>query len=145
MKAFNPVNHNHYLFRKRKFLPCLTLLHPTDKNYQFTYEFSRFRHITFRLACMQQTHRHACIDFFTYSDDHLSRQSGLCPNREPGRRRGYKWTYRSLPIITDHFSIDWPTPQLKCLWAWEGYLGYQVSLPLYFSPATSKFLQADTQ
>ena len=24
---------------------------------------------------------HACIDFATYSDDHPSRQSGLCPNR----------------------------------------------------------------
>ena len=34
----------------------------------------------------------ACIDFFTYSDDHPCRQSGLCPSRERSRSsaRGYK-------------------------------------------------------
>ena len=46
-------------------------------------------------------------DFFTYSDDHGSRQSGLCSRRErsvPGRR-GHMWAYQSFPAF------------LKQLWA----------------------------
>ena len=45
---------------------------------------------------------HACIDFLTYSDDHPSWQSGLCPSgeRSLSTRRGYKWTYRSIPVVS---------------------------------------------
>ena len=44
---------------------------------------------------------HACIDFLTYSDDHASQQSGLCPSRERSLSggRGYMRTYRSFPAV----------------------------------------------
>ena len=55
----------------------------------------RRRHYIIRLACTQRkqnyTLRHACIEFLTYSDDHPSRMSGLCPSREQSQR-GYKRT-----------------------------------------------------
>ena len=49
------------------------------------------------------TLRHACIDFFTYSDDHPSRLSGLCPSRERSlpSRRGHV----DLPIISSGFEM----------------------------------------
>ena len=50
-----------------------------------TYELIRFRRVTgsSRLALhAADTLLHACIDFLTYSDDHPSRQSGLCPSGE---------------------------------------------------------------
>ena len=49
------------------------------------------------------------INSFTYSDDHLSRQSGLCPSREQSRTSmwGYKWTFAAV---------------LKWLRMWEGLL-----------------------
>ena len=53
------------------------------------------------------TLRHARIDFFTYSDDHGSRQSGLCPSRERSvpSRRGHMWPtyYVGLSIISSGF------------------------------------------
>ena len=48
------------------------------------------------------TLRHARIDCFTFSDDHGSRQSGLCPSRERSvqpSRRGHMWAYRSFPAV----------------------------------------------
>ena len=54
---------------------------------------------------------HACIDFLTYSDDHPSWQSGLCPSAE--RSRSTTWenmrTYRSFPAV------------LKWLRLWKGW------------------------
>ena len=47
---------------------------------------------------------HACIDFLAYSDDHASRQSGLCPSGERSRstERG---EYVDLPIISSSFEM----------------------------------------
>ena len=52
---------------------------------------------------------HACIDFLTYSDDHLSRQSGLCPSgqRSWSSRRGYK------RIISSSFEMGTGVKGLK--------------------------------
>ena len=61
------------------------------------------------LACTQQTH---CglhnIDFLTYSDDHPSRQSGLCPSRERSRTstKDINGLYRSLPAVFEWMSAS---------------------------------------
>ena len=48
--------------------------------------------------------RHACIDFFTYSDDHWSRQSGLCPIRVGS---GRLWAGEDKCWPTDQFQRVW--------------------------------------
>ena len=48
---------------------------------------------------------HACIDFLTYSDDHASRQSGLCPSGERSRS-STRGKYVDLPIISSSFEMS---------------------------------------
>ena len=73
---------------------------------EFTYDCTWFRrrHVSAGLHATDAL-RHVCIDYFTYSDDHRSRQSGLCPSRERLRssKQGYKWTYRSFPAVLKWF------------------------------------------
>ena len=68
-----------------------------------TYELTLFCRVTgpSRLAC---THRHTVAllhQFLTYSDDHPSRQSGLCPSGErlQLKRGGHMQTYWSFPAV----------------------------------------------
>ena len=51
---------------------------------------------------------HAYIDFLTYSDDHPSRQSGLCPSRERSRTstKDINGLYRSFPAVFEWLSVS---------------------------------------
>ena len=51
---------------------------------------------------------HAYIDFLTYSDDHPSRQSRLCPSRERSRTstKDINGLYRSFPAVFERLSAS---------------------------------------
>ena len=51
---------------------------------------------------------HAYIDFLTYSDDHPSRQSGLCPSWERSRTstKDINGLYRSFPAVFEWLSAS---------------------------------------
>ena len=77
---------------------------------ELTYELTRFRRITgaFRLTCTKtDTLWHACIDFLTYSDDHPSQQSGLCPSGERSQRarEDISGLYRSFLAVFEWLSV----------------------------------------
>ena len=99
---------------------------------ELTYELARFRRFAdaSRLACRQQTHcgMHACIDFHTYSNDHPSRQSGLCMSgvRSRTNTRGDERNCRSVPAV------------LKLLRASKGWINWWVKLHQTLKPLTSR-------
>ena len=67
---------------------------------------------------------HAYIDFLTYSDDHPSRQSGLCPSRERSRTstKDIDGLYRSLPAVFEWLSASKGYTmhfQCRCITLWR--------------------------
>ena len=67
---------------------------------------------------------HAYIDFLTYSDDHRSRQSGLCPSRERSRTsmKDINGLYRSLPAVFEWLSASKGYTmhlQCRCITLWR--------------------------
>ena len=79
----------------------------TGATRKWTYGPTQFRRITSATRAglhATDTPWHARINFLTYSDDHASQQSGLCPSRERSLSGG-RGKYADLPNISNSFEM----------------------------------------